>query len=192
MYRIPRVNVLGTVEKQLARNRQFHLDQPVRHWLLTSPQLFKKENPMKNRIFSLLKAFSVCAVLAISCFSAQFDHQTITAVPFDFMVGNQHMAAGTYEVTTNQSIVLVRGEENDSATFAIAFSAYAGKTQERATLVFKRYGDRYFLNQVWYPGTDQGRELTTSKLEREIARNAGKPQIVALLAVAPKTHRAAR
>jgi hypothetical protein len=147
---------------------------------------------MNNRIFSMLKAFSACAVLAVSCFSAQLDHKTITAVPFDFMVGNRHMAAGTYEVTSDQSMVLVRGAENDSATFALSFSASAGKIQERATLVFKRYGDRYFLNQVWYPGADQGRELTTSKLEQEIARNGSKPEIVALLAAVPKAHRAAR
>ena len=147
---------------------------------------------MNNRIFSMLKAFSACAVLAASCFSAQFDHKTIAAVPFDFMVGNQHMAAGTYDVTTDQNTVLIRGEENDSATFALAFSAYASKTQERAMLVFKRYGDRYFLSQVWYPGTNQGHELGISKLERELARNSGKPEIVALLATAPNAHKAPR
>jgi hypothetical protein len=147
---------------------------------------------MNNRIFNMLKAFSVCTVLAISCLSAQSDHKTITAVPFDFMVGNQHMAAGTYEVTTDQSTVLIRCEENGSATFALASWASAHKTQEQAKLVFKRYRDRYFLSQVWYPGTNQGRELRISKVEQELARSSGKPEIVALLAAVPKAHRAAR
>ena len=147
---------------------------------------------MNNRIFNMLKAFGACAVLAVSCLSAQSDHKTITAVPFDFMVGSQHMAAGTYDVTTDQSKVLIRGEENGSASFAIAFWAYADKTQERAKLVFKRYGDRYFLSQVWYPGTNQGRELGISKVERELARNSDKPEIVALIAAVPKAQKAAR
>jgi hypothetical protein len=147
---------------------------------------------MNNRIFSMLKAFSACAVLAVSCLSAQSDHKTIAAVPFDFMVGERHMAAGTYDVTTGPSTVLIRGEENGSATFALASWAYANKTQEQAKLVFKRYGDRYFLSQVWYPGTNQGRELGISKVEREFARNSGKPEIVALLAAVPKAQKAAR
>jgi hypothetical protein len=33
-------------------------------------------------------------------------------------------------------------------------------------LRFNRYGDRYFLSQVW-TGTDQGQELARSQAERE-------------------------
>jgi hypothetical protein len=167
------------VGKQLAQlaNSTRTTGEPLASGLaLTS---FKKENPMNNHIFNILKAFSACAVLAVSCLCAQSDHKTITAVPFDFMVGNQHMSAGTYDITTDQSTVLVRGEDNGSATFALAFWAHADKTQDRAKLVFKRYGDRYFLSQVWYPGTNQGRELRISKVEQELARNSGKPEIVA-------------
>ena len=147
---------------------------------------------MNNRIFNMLKAFSACAVLAVSCLSAQTDHKTISAVPFDFTVGNQHMAAGIYDLTFDQGTLLIRGEENGSASFVLTFSAYADKTQERAKLVFKRYGDRYFLSQVWYPGTNQGRELKVSKIERELAMNSAKPEIVTLLAAVPKAQKAAR
>jgi thymidylate kinase len=108
------------------------------------------------------------------------------------MVGNRHMPAGTYDITSGQSTLLVRGEDNGSASFAIAISAYAGKTQEQAKLVFKRYGDRYFLSQVWYPGTDQGRQLQVSKVERELAMNSAKPEIVTLLASVPRAQRAAK
>ena len=147
---------------------------------------------MNNRIFNMLKAFGACAVLAVSCLSAQSDHKTTAAVPFDFMVGNQHMAAGIYDVTTDQNTLLIRGEENGSASFVLAFSAYAGKTQEQAKLVFKRYGDRYFLSQVWYPGTNQGRQLRISKIERELAMNSAKPEVVTLIAAVPRAQRAAK
>jgi thymidylate kinase len=108
------------------------------------------------------------------------------------MVGNQHRAAGTYDITTGLSTLLVRREANGSASFAIALWAYAGKTQEQAKLVFKRYGDRYFLSQVWYPGTNQGRQLQISKVERELAMNSAKPEIVTLLAAVPRAQRAAK
>ena len=147
---------------------------------------------MNNRIFNMLKAFGACAVLAVSCLSAQSDHKTTAAVPFDFMVGNRHMPAGTYDITSGQSTLLVRGEDNGSASFVLSFSAYAAKTQEQAKLVFKRYGERYFLSQVWYPGSDQGRQLQVSKVERELAMNSGKPEIVTLLAAVPRAQRAAK
>jgi hypothetical protein len=147
---------------------------------------------MNNHIFNMLKASTACAMLAVSCFSGQLDHETITAVPFDFMVGTNHMPAGTYDVTTDQSMVLIRGEENGSAAFALAISASADKTQEQAKLVFNRYGNRYFLSQIWYPGTNQGHELQVSKVEQEVAKNGGKPEIVALLVKLPKAQRAGR
>jgi hypothetical protein len=179
------------VEKQLAQmaNSTRRTGEPLASRLASTRS--KKENPMNYHIINMLKAFSACA-LAVSCLSAQSDHKTVATVPFEFMVGGQHMAAGTYGVTTSQSTVLIRGEESGSATFALASWAYAAKTQERAKLVFKRYGDRYFLSQVWYPGTNQGRELGISKVERELASNSGKPKIVALLGAAPKVQKAAR
>jgi hypothetical protein len=44
--------------------------------------------------------------------------------------------------------------------------------QEIGKLVFHRYGDRYFLSQVW--GTDQstGSQLQKTAQERELARNS--------------------
>jgi hypothetical protein len=39
-------------------------------------------------------------------------------------------------------------------------------------LVFHRYGDRYFLYQIWVAGEDRGRELPTTRVEKELASNA--------------------
>jgi hypothetical protein len=149
---------------------------------------------MKTPIFSNLKVFCACAILAGACLSAQTGQQIIANVPFDFAVMNQHMRAGSYTVTTNlvQGTVLIRGEENNSAMFALTIPAQAPKIQIQAKLVFNRYGDRYFLTQVWPAATDQGRQLHTSKAEQELARTAGKPEIVALLAPLPKSPTAGR
>jgi hypothetical protein len=40
-----------------------------------------------------------------------------------------------------------------------------------ATLVFHRYGDQYFLFQVWPAGEQTGRQFFKSKAEREAQRN---------------------
>ena len=43
-------------------------------------------------------------------------------------------------------------------------------------LVFNKYGETYFLSQVWTPGYSQGGALTKSKTEREIARTTSPAQ----------------
>jgi hypothetical protein len=39
-------------------------------------------------------------------------------------------------------------------------------------LVFHRYGDEYFLSQIWQAGVNAGRELPKSRREIEVAANA--------------------
>ena len=48
----------------------------------------------------------------------------------------------------------------------------ANQTQEETKLVFHRYGDQYFLSQIWTVGANSGRELLMPRLERELAKNA--------------------
>ena len=146
---------------------------------------------MKNLVSNTLKAFSAWAVLGISCLCAQSGHILIANVPFDFSVVNQHFGAGAYTVSTDvsSSVILIRGNEDGSARFALTTAAQTTKVQEHAKLVFNRYGDHYFLTQVWNAGSDLGRKLQPSKAEQEMARNMGKPEVIALLASAPKPQR---
>jgi hypothetical protein len=149
---------------------------------------------MKSIIFNALRAASVYLLLGVACVSAQPRTWIIANVPFDFVVRNQHFAAGAYSVTVSraQGTLLIRGEDNGSATFALSNAAQRGRTETQPTLVFNRYGDHYFLSQVWAYGSDSGRELTRSKMEEELASKTGKPEIVALLATGSRSRRTAR
>jgi hypothetical protein len=149
---------------------------------------------MKSPIFNALKASVIYLVVAVSCVSAQSSTWIIANVPFDFVVRNQHFAAGTYSVTVSraQGALLIRGEANGSAAFTLSNAAQRAKADQRPTLVFNRYGEHYFLSQVWPAGSDAGRELTPSKMEEELASMTGKPEIVALLVSGSKSRRPTR
>src|SRR5947209_18365277 len=131
---------------------------------------------MKKLILHTLKALGGSAILGVSILSAQVKHTIVANVPFDFRVLDQHLSAGTYTLTSEspQGAILIRGQQGATATFFLAFSTQASKVQNDGKLVFNTYGDQYFLNKIWYPGTDQGRELRVSMLEQEIARNRPK------------------
>jgi hypothetical protein len=48
-----------------------------------------------------------------------------------------------------------------------------------AALVFRRYGDDYFLSEVWPKGGSIGRALPKSHTERELERKSQDNQIAA-------------
>ena len=75
---------------------------------------------------------------------------------------------------------------------ALSMAAHAGKISDQAKLVFKHYGDRYVLSQVWPAATHDGREFPPSTLEKELARSTGKPEIVSLLIAGPGVRKPAR
>jgi len=60
----------------------------------------------------------------------------------------------------------------------------ASATQDEAKLVFHKYGDQYFLSQIWTTGDATGRELLMPRLERQLAKNSIQRQ-TAILARGP-------
>ena len=67
------------------------------------------------------------------------------------MVGSATLPAGTYTVTeATPGVLLIRNEKLGSdAAFVQAHSLETMKPQDSGKLIFNRYGNRYFLNQVW-------------------------------------------
>jgi preprotein translocase subunit YajC len=119
-------------------------------------------------------------------------------VPFDFVVGDRVLAAGNYTVGTisrnSADAVSVRSSDGRHQTLRLTNAISENAKTKRARLVFHRYGNTYFLTQVWAAGESQGREMSKSKMERsaelELAKNAsnnelaqaGGPEIVTIVA----------
>jgi hypothetical protein len=92
-------------------------------------------------------------------------------IPFDFHAGATVMRAGEYTVDTHaaQGMVRLRSADSKSAVMLLSNNVQARSTPERGKLVFNRYGEDYFLSQVWSPGSDTGREFRKSRREIETA-----------------------
>ena len=88
-------------------------------------------------------------------------------VPFEFIVGDKTMAAGEYQVKRiGQSAMTISGRE-DSA-IRLSNPIESNKVQGQGKLVFHRYGENYFLAEVWTAGDTTGRKLLKSKQERQM------------------------
>ena len=88
-------------------------------------------------------------------------------VPFDFAVESQPFAAGEYYVASNaDGLVHISSADGRVNRAMLAYPVYPKDRGVRAGLVFRRYGDHYFLSRVW-SGGDVGNELPRSRGERE-------------------------
>src|ERR1700679_266179 len=108
----------------------------------------KKEVNMKNRVARLLSVG--IALAAVAAVHAQ-DKTVKANVPFTFYMGSSLMPQGAYRVSEISNGALVRivsvktGAAQGAATLHVI-----GKTEtEPARLVFHRYGEDYFLAEIW-------------------------------------------
>ncbi len=132
-----------------------------------------------KRILSVLAVLVLCAAAPL----ALAQGKASANIPFEFSVAGKAMPAGNYEISKpSQFTILVQNRDNHEAAIATTISAEEVARGE-GRLVFHKYGDTYFLNEVWSAG-GAGKQLPTSKLEKEMmaaAKDKGaEPAVVAL------------
>lgn len=116
---------------------------------------------------------------------AQTPHSTVKAnIPFPFVVEKAAMPAGLYSIesigTAGSRAMLIRS--SSEARVVLANSAESKEIADKTTLVFHRYGDRYFLAQIWVEGNRTGRHLPISSREAEMAKLGAPHEDVIVLA----------
>jgi hypothetical protein len=122
----------------------------------------------RHNLFPMLAVAVI--LLAVGSSFAQTTN-VIADVPFAFSIGDQSVPAGHYELQSFSGegiLALRRGNEHMGL---VSTHSIQSATASGGRLIFQRYGDRYFLRQIWMPGSNSGRELPTTKLEKELASN---------------------
>jgi hypothetical protein len=118
-------------------------------------------------------------LLAASASIAQTRQGDVIAdIPFPFVVARQTLPAGHYVVSPANADALGIHDANNRGTFVPTQSTQRSANDNSCKLVFHRYGDTYFLSQVWVAGNSNGRTLFRSRAERELAER-GKEKVIA-------------
>jgi hypothetical protein len=124
---------------------------------------------MKTNFGRLLMTLGFSAVLGSSLIQAQSKARGRVEIPFTFHVRDAALPAGTYTVEefVTTGTVLITNNETGKAVLTLAPANRAGDTDE-SKLVFNKYGDRYFLSELWFAGKGAGDCVPVGKLEREV------------------------
>jgi hypothetical protein len=113
------------------------------------------------------------ALLAVASVYAQGSQTLNVRVPFGFHVGNSMLPPGEYMVDNAAPGVLrLRSADSKSSAMIITMAIQTFDPPSQGKLVFNKYGDAYFLSQVWKAGSNSGSELRKTRRETEVAANA--------------------
>ncbi|HYK36017.1 hypothetical protein [Alloacidobacterium sp.] len=117
-----------------------------------------------KRILAL--AFFAAALISVG--GANANAQSLEfKVPFDFTVQSRAFPAGTYWVShAAQNVIFIQSRDMRFHTMAVTYAAY-DTSPSGAELVFKKYGDKYFLHDVLCSAADLNGEIPESKLEEQ-------------------------
>jgi hypothetical protein len=142
---------------------------------------------MSKKISWMFVAISLFAVLAGPSVYAQSSIAVKTDVPFEFRVGGQSLPAGEYTVVTKSpTMVVIRSKDGQRSAVSMTNVVQANQISVDGKLVFNRYGEFYFLSQVWTPGEEVGRKLIRSSTEQEVAAGTARTEKTILIAAQAK------
>ena len=100
----------------------------------------------------------------------------VAQVPFDFVVNNRIIPAGECTVQSadmGARVLTIRNFAAKKTLFAPSSHGEENKSADGTVLVFKRYGNLYFLSEIRLEGSNRTYKLSESRAEAELrAQNA--------------------
>ena len=148
---------------------------------------------MKQQVLKAATMFVGIIALAFAsalAANAQNPRNLVVNIPFDFAIKGKTLPAGDYILSRASSAdmtsLVMRRKDGKANAIVLTRTVQTPERQSESRLVFSRYGEHYFLSQVWTSGDSMGRELYKSRQERsletELARNDQKAETVTLVA----------
>ncbi len=119
---------------------------------------------MKQIAKALLLVLLVCAAGYVF---GQATQPIVFTAPFGFTVGDQVLPAGEYTIkvpSVNGVLSLVSSDGAYSA-FVVSVPTEKLDPETKFKVIFHRYGDVYFISEIWVPGYRTGRVAIPSEPE---------------------------
>jgi hypothetical protein len=134
------------------------------------------------------KQLSALFALGLLMATASAYAQTIRVkaeIPFNFVVTAGTLPSAEYTIQSVQNIdhLLTLSSAGQKSIVFLANPCLLLKATEvsgESKLVFRRYGDQYFLSEIWMEGSSVGYQLRKSRRELEMAQNHTVDSVVIL------------
>ena len=126
----------------------------------------------KQALWMTLVLVGIFALAPVST-HAQTGHGVRANVPFDFIVGDKTIPAGHIIAhgmsSANGGPLLIQNVDQGKLTLRVGRQLLRTSESDQCKLVFRRYGNRYYLAEIWMPGY-KAWEVIKSKEEKSLER----------------------
>jgi hypothetical protein len=130
---------------------------------------------MKTNGRFVSRTFSIAGLSVMfgsSLILAQETGREVAKVPFAFHARETTLPAGSYFVSsTNLGILRIADKNTGHAVMVPTRGRESGSGNPRLT--FHRYGNEYFLAEIWMPDQVNGYTVSQSAREKELAKQPG-------------------
>jgi hypothetical protein len=134
---------------------------------------------MKNRAVAVSILLGLFLLAAAAPGQAQ--QPLRVKIPFDFVADKATMPAGDYVVKpsgpSSPALIIQRVDDRKGTVVTtMTHSVEANNRKSETCLVFRAYGDQYFLSEMWLAGS--GRQLYPSRVQKELAKNETSHEVI--------------
>ena len=123
---------------------------------------------------SVLSVIAISTLLASVVLASNVASSIKADIPFDFTVGKAKLSAGQYTIQRGTSHSQLKLSGDKSSVMVLTYGGSSSRIPSHAKLDFHKYGDQYFLAQVWDEGSTTANNLMATKAERDAARTSGR------------------
>ncbi|MGH9800471.1 MAG: hypothetical protein ACRD82_08920 [Blastocatellia bacterium] len=126
---------------------------------------------MKKILFSLVVVCCLAFNLAPANAAPLFGFKIKADIPFDFQVGKKKMPKGDYTIESvgQGGTILIRREKGGKAVNVITvIDKHTDK--HKSKLMFRRYGDQYFLARIWDGSSETVLKIEKTSAEKKVAK----------------------
>lgn len=154
--------------------------------MTTYNELINKANANRNvtRRNHLVALFTVF-LFALMIYPGKAHAQVIGSIdaniPFEFQAGNAQLPPGEYSIrmVENSGLAYMQITSKDGSSSAM-FGVHETDLRSAPTkteLVFNKYGDHYFLAQLFDEGDPSGSQVVESSYEKKVSKAAAESQV---------------
>jgi hypothetical protein len=123
--------------------------------------------PLPSRILTLGSLMLLALLAVTSTGTAHAQAQVPVNIPFAFESGGRLLQPGVYRIAVpaGGGVMMVRGDKD--ASFTMSLRDESDKPAAASKVVFKHYGNQYFLREVWVAGSTSHLHTLKSHHEKE-------------------------
>ena len=116
--------------------------------------------------------FAVGLFAALACSGLQAETVMRANIPFEFHMGKTFLPAGDYQFRYASHVLTVQAEGGRAIALSLTYEEWRSKAPETPVVEFHRYGDLYFLSNIWTPDSREGAAVPKTAREKELLSRA--------------------